>query len=243
MHTQIEITDNLELCLETISGIINATGTKEQRADLLKIKSDITDLLAADGEEYIEIVKETMDLLSSPSFNMDFIKDEVNTIKFNLSSLSTLKLKDVLENTRKVLKDANVEIEEVEEEVVESIMEPEVDPEVARMIEEELEKELNTNTKKEEEMKTKNEEVKQEKTTGAEKVKETKQEKTIRELREKLAKSKDKANKCKTSTIAKIGKVTLGVGLLAGAAAGGYYAAKKFGGINTTIILNGNDEE
>ncbi len=239
MHTQKEITDNLELCLETISAIINATGTKEQRADLLKIKSDITDLLAADGEEYIEIVKETMDLLSNPSFSMDFIKDEVNTIKFNLSSLSTLKLKDVLENTRKVLKDANVEIEEVEE-VVESIIEPEVNPEVARMTEEELEKELNTNTKKEEEMKTKNEETK---TTGAEEVKETDAEKTIRELREKLAKSKDKANGCKTSTLAKIGKVTLGIGLLAGAAAGGYYAAKHFGGINTTIILNGNDEE
>lgn len=57
-----------------------------------------------------------------------------------------------------------------------------------------------------------------------------------------MEKARDKANKCKTSTIAKVGKVTLGLGLLAGAAAGGYYAAKKYGG-STTIILNNSDEE
>lgn len=236
MYTELEIKDNLELCLETVSGIINATGTAEQKKTLLVLKENINNMFTIDPEGYISLAHETMELISCKEFAADFITDEVNTLKFNISSLTTIKLKEALESAKAVLKESK-------EDVVESITEPEVNPEVAKVIEEEVEKELNLNKEEEKEMKTKNEEIKQEKTTGAkEEVKETEQEKTIRELKEKLEKAKDKANKCKTSTIAKIGKVSLGLGLLAGAAAGGYYAAKKYGG-STTIVLSNSDEE
>ena len=239
MYTELEIKDNLELCLETVSGIINATGTTEQKKTLAVLKENINSMFTANPESYITLAHETMELVSCKEFAADFIIDEINTLKFNISSLTTIKLKEALESAKAVLG-------ETKEDVVESIIEPEVNPEVAKMIEEEIEKEINLNKEEEKEMKTKNEEVKQEKTTGAEKAKEekreTEQEKTIRELKEKLEKARDKANKCKTSTIAKVGKVTLGLGLLGAAAAGGYYAAKKYGG-STTIILNNSDEE
>ena len=67
--------------------------------------------------------------------------------------------------------------------------------------------------------------------------------KTIDELKEKLRKAKEAAAKCDSSTLAKVGKVSLGLAIVAGAAYGGYYYANNYSGRNTTIIINGGDED
>lgn len=61
-------------------------------------------------------------------------------------------------------------------------------------------------------------------------------EEIIADLKKKLEDAKNKANGCKTSTIAKIGKVSLGLGLLAGAAAGGFYYGLKNKGDTTVVV-------
>ena len=64
-----------------------------------------------------------------------------------------------------------------------------------------------------------------------------------KETREKLRKAKEAASKCDSSTLAKVGKVSLGLAIVAGAAYGGYYYANNFSGRNTTIVINGGDED
>jgi hypothetical protein len=58
-----------------------------------------------------------------------------------------------------------------------------------------------------------------------------------------LRKAKDAAAKCDSSTLAKVGKVSLGLAVVAGAAYAGYYYANNYSGRNTTIIINGGDED
>jgi hypothetical protein len=43
--------------------------------------------------------------------------------------------------------------------------------------------------------------------------------------------------------LAKVGKVGLGLAIVAGAAYAGYYYANNYSGRNTTIIINGGDED
>lgn len=225
MYTELEIKDNLELCLETISGIINATGTAEQKKTLLVLKENIGSMVTADPENYISLAHETMELASCKEFAADFIADEINTLKFNISSLSTLKLKEALDAAKSFIAEETT--------TTGASAEPDV---VSQEVIEETKEEEKSDKKEEEKMK---EEVKQEK---IEETKETKQDKTIADLKKQLEEAKDKANKCKTSTLAKVAKVGLGLGALAAAAAGGYYVAKNYSG-NTTIILSNRDEE
>ena len=236
MSTILEIKDNIEMVVETISGIISATGTKKQKDNLEILKEKLSMLFDVTGDEYIKEAHETMSIIVDPEFNLDFVAEEVNTLKLNITSLSNLKLKEALDGAKEILEKNNIKTENDangadEEEIVAELEDD------ANVEKEEIKI-------KEEKMKTNktNEETKTKETKGEEMKKETKTEKTIRELKEKLAKAKEKADKCDTSTLKKVGKVTLGIGLLAGAAAAGYYAAKKYSG-NTTIILNGNDEE
>lgn len=234
MSTILEIKDNVEMVVETISGIISATGTKKQKDSLEVLKEKLSTLFDAQGDEYIREVHETMSIIVDPGFNLDFVSEEINTLKLNITSLSNLKLKEALDNAKGVLEKNDIQVEEVDgvEEIV---------AEAEEIADVKIKEEIKF---KEEKMKTNktNEEAKTKETKGEQMKKETKTERTIRELKEKLAKAKEKAAKCDTSTLKKVGKVSLGIGLLAGAAAAGYYAAKKYGG-NTTIILNGNDEE
>ena len=68
-------------------------------------------------------------------------------------------------------------------------------------------------------------------------------EETIEKLRAHLKAAKEAAEKCDSSTLAKVGKVSLGLAIVAGAAYGGYYYANNYSGRNTTIIINGGDED
>lgn len=231
MYSVKEIRDNIEMTMETIKALVSATGTKEQKELLDSLEVLVGEAPDFSGEAYILVAQGIMDILSNPLFNLDFVSAELQQLKFSISSLSTLKLKEQLDSTKEILKENNV----VEDEVIVDVADlKETEVEVVEVVAEEanqVKEEI-----KEEKMKTKNEKVNEE-------VKETETEKTIRELKEKLAKAKEKVKGCKTSTLAKVGKTTLGVGLLVGAAAAGYYVAKKYGTGNTTIILNGNDEE
>ena len=73
--------------------------------------------------------------------------------------------------------------------------------------------------------------------TGTENTTKTNEE-IIAELREQLKKAQEKKDKgCKTSTLKKIGKTTLGLGLLAAAGAAGFYYGMKESG-NTTVVIS-----
>ena len=63
----------------------------------------------------------------------------------------------------------------------------------------------------------------------------TTMEKTIEELKAKLKAAKDAASKCDSSTLAKVGKVGLGVAVIAGAAYAGYWYGSQEPNDTTTI--------
>ena len=63
----------------------------------------------------------------------------------------------------------------------------------------------------------------------------TTMEKTIEELKAKLKEAKDAANKCDSSTLAKAGKIGLGLAIVAGAAYGGYWYGSQEPNDTTTI--------
>ena len=63
----------------------------------------------------------------------------------------------------------------------------------------------------------------------------TTMEKTINELKEKLKAAKDAASKCDSSTLAKAGKIGLGLAIVAGAAYGGYWYGSQEPNDTTTI--------
>lgn len=62
-------------------------------------------------------------------------------------------------------------------------------------------------------------------------------EEIIADLKEQLKKAQEKKDKCKTSTLKKVGFATLGLGALAGAAAAGfYYGTREMG--DTTVVIS-----
>ena len=63
----------------------------------------------------------------------------------------------------------------------------------------------------------------------------TTMEKTIEELKAQLAKAKEAASKCDSSTLAKVGKVGLGVVVITGAAYAGYWYGSQEPNDTTTI--------
>ena len=63
----------------------------------------------------------------------------------------------------------------------------------------------------------------------------TTMEKTIEELKAKLKEAKDAASKCDSSTLAKAGKIGLGLAIVAGAAYGGYWYGSQEPNDTTTI--------
>ena len=221
----LAIKNDIEISMEAISAIISATGTPVQKEKLVILKDKISIMFSenVDPDLYISVCKDIMDILNDKEFDLEFITSEISIVKLKVSEATTSKLKATFKETKEKLEKQNIKTNP----------EDDVNPEVMGWIKEELDKEFKEEKNGEEEMKTEKEDVKTE----------TEQEKTIRELKEKLKDAKDESNKCKTSTLAKVGKVTLGVALLGAAAAGGYYAAKHYAGKNTTIILNNGDEE
>lgn len=227
----LAIKNDVDISIEAISAIISATGTSTQKEKLVILKDKITVMFSdnVDSELFIQVSKDTMDILNDKEFDLEFINAEIAIVKLKVTEATTSKLKAAFKETKEALNKQNINTNP----------EDDVNPEVMGWIKEELDKEFKEEKTGEEEMKTEKENVKIEEDVKTE----TEQEKTIRELKEKLKDAKDDANKCKTSTLMKVGKTTLGVALLGAAAAGGYYAAKHYAGKNTTIILNNGDEE
>ena len=64
------------------------------------------------------------------------------------------------------------------------------------------------------------------------------QEEIIADLRKQLEEAKKGANGCNTSTLMKVGKATLGVTLIAGAAAAGFYFGTKEAVDTTTVVVS-----
>ena len=60
-------------------------------------------------------------------------------------------------------------------------------------------------------------------------------EETIEKLKAQLEKAKEAASKCDSSTLAKVGKIGLGVAVIAGAAYGGYLYGSQEPNDTTTI--------
>ena len=60
-------------------------------------------------------------------------------------------------------------------------------------------------------------------------------EETIEKLKAQLEKAKEAASKCDSSTLAKVGKIGLGVAVIAGAAYGGYWYGSQEPNDTTTI--------
>ena len=63
----------------------------------------------------------------------------------------------------------------------------------------------------------------------------TTMEKTIEDLKAQLEKAKEAAAKCDSSTLAKVGKVSLGLAVVAGAAYAGYWYGSQEPNDTTTI--------
>ena len=63
----------------------------------------------------------------------------------------------------------------------------------------------------------------------------TTMEKTIEELKAKLKAAKDAASKCDSSTLAKAGKIGLGLAIIGGAAYAGYWYGSQEPNNTTTI--------
>ena len=221
--------DILQNSLETMSAMISAAGTKRQVELLGSLKENIEVLLGAEEnnniEDYTEIMQGVVSILEDPEFDLEFIKSEVRAIKLNLSEMTTKMLRVSVNKTRQILEENRVE-EEVEE-----VKEDKPEAEEAK---------VESKEKVEETVAT--EEVVNE-TKKENKEEEREMAKTIEELKEKLRKAKEAAAKCDSSTLAKVGKVSLGLAIVAGAAYGGYYYANNYSGRNTTIIINGGDED
>ena len=223
--------DILQNSLETMSAMISAAGTKNQIELLGFLKEDIEVLLTAEENSSVEDFTETMSrivsTLEDPEFDLEFIKNEIRAIKLSLSEMTNKMLKVSVNKTKQILEENKVE-EEVEEEV--------------KKTEDKLEaEEVKVESKEEVKETGATEEVVNEENKNKEEEKEM--AKTIDELKEKLRKAKEAAAKCDSSTLAKVGKVSLGLAVVAGAAYGGYYYAKNYSGGNTTIIINGSDED
>ena len=220
--------DILQNSLETMSAMISAAGTKRQVELLDSIKENIEVLLGAEEnsniEEYTETMQKTISTLEDPEFDLEFVKNEIRAIKLSLSEMTTKMLRVSVNKTRQILEENRVEeeVEEVKEDKPEA-------------------EEVKVESKEKVEETVATEEVVNEENKNKEEEKEM--AKTIDELKEKLRKAKEAAAKCDSSTLAKVGKVSLGLAIVAGAAYGGYYYANNYSGRNTTIIINGGDED
>ena len=221
--------DILQNSLETMSAMINAAGTKRQIELLNSLKEDTEILLGAEEnsniEEFTDVMQKVVDTLEDPEFDLEFIKSEIRAIKLSLSEMTNKMLKVSVNKTKQILEENRVEeeVEEVKEDKPEA---EEVKVESKEKVEETVAADEAANN---EENKNKEEEKEM--------------AKTIDELKEKLRKAKEAAAKCDSSTLAKVGKVSLGLAIVAGAAYGGYYYANNYSGRNTTIIINGGDED
>ena len=220
--------DILQNSLETMSAMISAAGTKNQIELLGFLKEDIEVLLTAEENSSVEDFTETMSrivsTLEDPEFDLEFIKNEIRAIKLSLSEMTNKMLKVSVNKTKQILEENRVEeeVEEVKEDKPEA-------------------EEVKVESKEKVEETGATEEVVNE--TKENKDEEKEMAKTIDELKEKLRKAKEAAAKCDSSTLAKVGKVSLGLAIVAGAAYGGYYYANNYSGRNTTIIINGGDED
>ena len=220
--------DILQNSLETMSAMISAAGTKIQIELLGSLKENVEVLLAAEEnsniEEFTDVMQSIVGILEDPEFDLEFIKSEVRAIKLSLSEMTNKMLKISVNKTKQILEENRVEeeVEEVKEDKPEA-------------------EEVKVESKEKVEETVATEEVVNEENKNKEEEKEM--AKTIDELKEKLRKAKEAAAKCDSSTLAKVGKVSLGLAVVAGAAYGGYYYAKNYSGGNTTIIINGGDED
>ena len=219
--------DILQNSLETMSAMISAAGTKRQVELLNSLKEDTEILLGAEEnsniEEFTDVMQKVVDSLEDPEFDLEFIKSEIRAIKLSLSEMTNKMLKVSVNKTKQILEENRIEKEEVKEDKPEA---EEVKVESKEKVEETVATEEVVNE-------TKKENKEEEKEMA----------KTIDELKEKLRKAKEAAAKCDSSTLAKVGKVSLGLAIVAGAAYGGYYYANNYSGRNTTIIINGGDED
>ena len=231
--------DILQNSLETMSAMISAAGTKRQVELLNSLKENTEVLLAAEEnsniEEFTDTMQKVISILEDPEFDLEyleFIKNDIRAIKLSLSEMTTKMLKVSISKTRQILEE-----NKVEEEVEETEDKPEeIKPEDIKVESKEEAKETGAA----------DEAVNKENNDKENKIKEEEEntmEKTVEELKEKLKKAKEAASKCDSSTLAKVGKVSLGLAIVAGAAYGGYYYANNYGGRNTTIIINGGDED
>ena len=220
--------DILQNSLETMSAMISAAGTKAQIELLGSLKENVEVLLAAEEnsniEEFTDIMQSIVSILEDPEFDLEFIKSEIRAIKLSLSEMTNKMLKVSVNKTKQILEENRVEeeVEEVKEDKPEA-------------------EEVKVESKEKVEETVATEEVVNEENKNKEEEKEM--AKTIDELKEKLRKAKEAAAKCDSSTLAKVGKVSLGLAIVAGAAYGGYYYANNYSGRNTTIIINGGDED
>ena len=221
--------DILQNSLETMSAMISAAGTKRQVELLDSLKENTEVLLAAEEnsniEEFTDIMQSIVSILEDPEFDLEFIKSEIRAIKLSLSEMTNKVLKVSVNKTKQILEENRIE---EEEEVKETEDKPEAE-------------EVKVESKEKVEETVATEEVVNEENKNKEEEKEM--AKTIDELKEKLRKAKEAAAKCDSSTLAKVGKVSLGLAIVAGAAYGGYYYANNYSGRNTTIIINGGDED
>ena len=221
--------DILQNSLETMSAMISAAGTKVQIELLGSLKENVEVLLAAEEnsniEEFTDVMQKVVDTLEDPEFDLEFIKSEIRAIKLSLSEMTNKMLKVSVNKTKQILEENRIEEEEVKEtedkpEAEEVKVESKEKVEETVAADEAANNEENKNKEEEKEM-----------------------AKTIDELKEKLRKAKEAAAQCDSSTLAKVGKVSLGLAIVAGAAYGGYYYANNFSGRNTTIVINGGDED
>ena len=237
--------DILQNSLETMSAMVNAAGTKVQIELLGSLKENMEILLSAeedsDIEDFTEILQQVITILEDPEFDLEFIRNEIRAIKLSLSEMTNKMLRASVNKTKQILEENKVEkeVEETKPKPTRVIGETESR---CYVVEEEVEE---TKTKPEDE-EVVEEKVAEDKTANKEnknKEEEKEMAKTVEELKEKLRKAKEAAAKCDSSTLAKVGKVGLGLAIVAGAAYGGYYYANNYSGRNTTIIINGGDED
>lgn len=220
--------DILQNSLETMSAMISAAGTKRQIELLDSLKENMELLLVAEEssniEEFTDVMQKIVDILEDTDFDLEFIKNEIRVIKLSLSEMTNKMLRISVSKTKQILEENRVEedIEETEDKPEDTKVESKEEAKETGAADEAVNKENNNEKNKEEEKEM---------------------AKTVEELKEKLRKAKEAAKKCDSSTLAKVGKVSLGVAVVAGAAYAGYYYANNYGGRNTTIVINGGDED
>ena len=233
--------DILQNSIETMSAMISAAGTKRQAELLNFLKENADVLLAAEEnsniEEFTDTMQKVINILEDPEFDLEFIKNEIRAIKLGLSEMTNKILKASVNKTKQILEENKIE-EEVKETEGKS-EEIEIKPKKeAKETSEEIEIKPKEEAK---ETGAADEAVNKENIDKENEEKEM--AKTVEELKEKLRKAKEAAAKCDSSTLAKVGKVGLGLAVVAGAAYAGYYYANNYSGKNTTIIINGGDED